>query len=485
MSDNTLIIGAGPAGMAAAMTLCDAGHPFTVVEKASQVGGLAKTLRIREGDDLFRTDIGPHRFFSKNPALYRFIEGLLDERWIEVHRRTQQYIDGKFFDYPINPAQALRNVGLRRAARMATDYTHSRVTYGLFDRPIDNFEDHIVAHFGRSLGELNMINYTEKIWGVPAATIHPDWASQRISGLSIRSAARDLLQRSLNWPRGDRVKTLVDSFFYPETGAGLVYEVIQDKVSAAGNPVWLESRPTRICHEGGRITGVELLRDGETVSVSPEHLVESIPITELITLLDPPPPVAVRNAAAGLRARSQVYLFLTLDKPSVSDCQWIYFPEQSIPFGRISEMRNFSDRMAPPGQTSLFVEFFCFPDEAVWSMSPDALLDLSLGWLSQMGFVHRHEVRQHYVYRAEGIYPIYDLDYRAPLRVIQDWLDQLENLHYIGRPGRFRYNNQDHSLEMGLLAAQGILEGRRVDLDAVGAGLDYYESGEHPESGAE
>ncbi len=482
MSDPTLIIGAGPAGMAAAMTLCDAGHAFAVVEKASQVGGLAKTLRIREGDDLFRTDIGPHRFFSKNPALYRFIEGLLDERWIEVHRRTQQFIDGKFYDYPINPPQALKNVGLRRAARMASDYAASRVSYGLLDRKIENFEDHIVAHFGRTLGELNMINYTEKIWGVPAATIHPDWASQRISGLSIRSAARDLLQRSLNWPRGDRVKTLVDSFFYPETGAGLVYEVIQERVEAAGNPVWLESRPTRIVHEGGRITGVELDRDGETLSLSPEHLVESIPITELVTLMDPAPPAAVLSAASKLRSRSQVYLFLTLDKPRVSDCQWIYFPEQAIPFGRISEMRNFSPMMCPAGQTSLFVEFFCFTDEAVWSMTGDGLLDLSLGWLSQLGFVHRDEVRQHYVTKAEGIYPIYDLGYRAPLRVVQDWLDAFENLHYIGRPGRFRYNNQDHSLEMGLLAAQGILEGRAVDLDAVGADLDYYEAGQHPAS---
>lgn len=482
MSDPTLIIGAGPAGLAAAMTLCDAGQPFTVVERAEVVGGLAKTYRFQEGDALFLTDNGPHRFFSQNPVLYRFIEGLLQERWIQVPRRTRQYIDGKFYDYPINPTQALRNVGLGRASRMVGDYALSRVRYGLLDRPIHTFEDHIVAHFGRSLGELNMINYTEKIWGVPASTLHPDWASQRISGLSLRSAARDLVQRTVGWPRGDQVKTLVDSFYYPETGSGLVYEVIQDKVQAAGNPVWLKTHPTAIHHDGRRITGVDLDRQGETVSLSPAHLVESIPLPEMVRLLRPAPPPEVLAAAASLRARSQVYLFLTLDKPQVTDCQWIYFPDSTIPFGRISEMRNFSDKMSPPGKTSLFVEYFCFRDEPIWTMDADALLALTLTSLTAMGFCTRDDVRQHYLMKARDIYPIYDLDYRAPLRRVQDWLDGLENLYYIGRPGRFRYNNQDHSLEMGMLAAQGILEGRPVDLDAVGAEPGYFEAGALPAS---
>ena len=55
-------------------------------------------------------------------------------------------------------------------------------------------------------------------------------------------------------------------------------------------------------------------------------------------------------------------------------------------------------------------------------------------------------------------------------RTIRNWLDQLENLIYVGRPGRFRYTNQDHSLEMGIIASRMILEGRRYDTGEV-AGL--------------
>src|SRR3989344_103704 len=92
-----LIIGAGPAGMAAAMELAKADREFVLVEKESFVGGLACTYTFCEGDLIFRTDNGPHRFFSKNKYLYEFIEDLLKERWIQVQRQTRQYIDGKFY----------------------------------------------------------------------------------------------------------------------------------------------------------------------------------------------------------------------------------------------------------------------------------------------------------------------------------------------------------------------------------------------------
>jgi protoporphyrinogen oxidase len=77
-----LILGAGPAGMAAAMELYKKNIPFELIEKNNRVGGLARTLDFGE----FRTDIGPHRFFSKNRYLYDFIEGLLGEEWMLVPR---------------------------------------------------------------------------------------------------------------------------------------------------------------------------------------------------------------------------------------------------------------------------------------------------------------------------------------------------------------------------------------------------------------
>ena len=63
---------------------------------------------------------------------------------------------------------------------------------------------------------------------------------------------------------------------------------------------------------------------------------------------------------------------------------------------------------------------------------------------------------------------------------MKSYLDSLANLIYIGRPGRFKYTNQDHSLEMGILSAKTIVEGVRYDIDGVGTETSYFEQHQVP-----
>ncbi|TSC57565.1 MAG: amine oxidase [Candidatus Peregrinibacteria bacterium Greene0416_19] len=472
--EDILILGAGPAGMACAMELCRAGRGMTMVEKAPQVGGLAKTLQFEEPDGTYRTDIGPHRFYSKNPYLYRFIEDLLGEQWRKVPRHTRFYVRGKFYDYPIRLANVLRQIGIVSAGRMARDFLWERMRSLVHRDPPRTFEEYAVREFGRSLASFNMLQYTEKIWGIPCSQISVDWAVQRIGGLSVFATIRKAL-----FSRSQGPKTLVDSFYYPSRGSGLIYEAIRDRIQAAGSRLLLRTEPIRILRDGLRVTEVTVRTAEGEHAFRPSSVASSIPITRAIELFDPPPPSAVREAAAGLRFRAQVYLFLTVNKPSVTRDNWIYFPDTSIPFGRVSEMKNFSAEMCPAGKTSLFVEFFCFEGDEVWQASKEDLFDRTMTVLERIGLLFRSGVTSVHHIRAAHVYPLYDLDYDRRLTVILEWLDGLENFYAIGRPGRFRYTNQDHSLEMGILAAQSILTGTRQNLDA-GAENEYFEKGMLP-----
>lgn len=471
---DTLIIGAGPAGMSCAMELHRAGRACTIVERDDQVGGLAKTLVFHEDGLEFRTDIGPHRFFSKNQYLYDFIESLLGEDWAVVNRKTRQLIDGKFYDYPINAGQAAKNIGLANAFLMGLSYLGALVQYKVLRKPVVSFEDYIVSNFGRRLGEFNMLNYTEKIWGLPCSRIHPDWARQRIKGLNMVSALKSALAGKGS--KG-KPKTLVDQFFYPRTGTGAIYETIADRIREGGSELHLNSRPTALHHADGVVRKVELQRDGEAVSVTPARVVSSIPVCDMLRLLRPAPPAEVLDAAASLKWRAQVYVFLTLDKPSVTDDNWIYFPTRSIPFGRVAEMRNFSPIMSPPGKTSLFVEYFVTEGDEIWRMPEQELTDLTIRHFEELNLFTRGEVRQSRVLRRTEVYPVYDLDYLDNLGRIMPYLDGFANLICIGRPGRFKYTNQDHSLEMGIAAAMMILQDRKIDLDAIGSEDEYFEKG--------
>ncbi len=468
-----LILGAGPAGLACAMELSRKGKHSTVVERDEQIGGLAKTLAIKEGELTFLTDIGPHRFFSKNKYLYDFIEDLLHEEWRAVPRQTRQFIDGKYYNYPVSFQQVVRNLGFWKSARVGIDYFLARVRYGLLKKPMRTFEDYVVANFGRTLAEFSMINYSEKIWGIPCSQIHPDWAKQRISGLNLWS----VFKNALGLGSGKGPKSLVDEFYYPQFGTGRIYEEIGKHLRATGTQIVTKSEPVQVRHAGGRITEVDVKTADGVVTVRPGHVVESVPITRFLELLEPPPPPEVRAAASKLRWRAQVYLFLTLDKERVTTDNWIYFPSKDIPFGRTSEMKNFSADMCPPGKTSFFVEFFAFESDAIWSMTKEQVLDVVMPYFEQWGFFTRKDVRNTYLMKRQHVYPVYDATYKEHLAVVRGYLDSIHNLVHIGRPGRFRYTNQDHSLEMGIIASRMILEGRKYDMDTVGSENEYFEKG--------
>ena len=473
----TLIIGAGPAGLACAMELSRKGKTCSVVERDHQVGGLAQTIKIKEGDDVFLTDIGPHRFFSKNQYLYDFIEDLLKEEWRRVPRLTRQFVDGKYYNYPVNFGQVVRNLGLLRSARIGIDYFIARIRYDVFKKPMLTFEDYVVANFGRALAEFSMINYSEKIWGIPCADIHPDWAKQRISGLNLWSVLKNAIGLGGSGKGKKGPKSLVDEFYYPQFGTGRIYEEIGKHLVKSGTDIHVNSEPIAVRHDGKRITEVDIKTPDGIETIKPKNVVESVPLTAFLDLLDPKPPAKVLQAAKNLRWRNQVYLFLTLNKEQVTADNWIYFPQKDIPFGRTSEMKNFSKDMCPEGTTSFFVEFFAFEGDDIWTMPKEQLLEMVMPYFEKWGFFTKEEIRQSYLMKRSHVYPVYDTTYKANVEKIRDYLDELENLIYVGRPGRFRYTNQDHSLEMGIIASRMILEGRRMDMDAVGAENEYFEKG--------
>jgi len=469
--DRTIVMGAGPGGLCSAYVLTRAGRPVTVLEKAPFVGGLARTIRRQTPEGEFKFDIGGHRWFTKNEELNELFREVVDDELLWVNRTSRIYFDGKYVDYQLKISNALRAMGPVVSARAMADYGRQRAVTKLSPKPIVSMEDAYIDQFGPTLYRLFFQRYSEKVWGLPCDRMSGDWVTQRSKGMSLVTAVKDAIV-----PSNGKVVSLIDEFMYPRGGFGRFSERMADAVTAGGNEIALGTGVTKVHREGNRVTGVTVERDGVEEFVPGEHFISSIPLTMLAKIVDPPAPPEVLAAADKLTFRNIITVNLMIRKPQVTSDTWLYVHDRNILFGRWHEPKNWSPEMVPdPSLTSLVVEYFCSFGDHIWSMSDDDLVEQTIRHLVEdMGFLRRDEVIGGFAVRAPRAYPSYVIGYDEPLKLIKAFVDTLENLQIIGRYGTFRYNNTDHSIETGLLAAKNLL-GERHDLDRVNADQEYHE----------
>ena len=475
MKKDILILGAGPAGISCAYELAKRGVPATAIERHGQVGGLCRTIPHRG----FLFDVGPHRFFTKNDEVEKLWHAALGDQCATVSRLTRILYRKHLFDYPLRPLAALRGLGLRTSARAMASFARTKLFPGS-RRPTDSFEDWVISQFGRALYDIFFKTYTEKVWGISCRTISADWAGQRIKGLNLVSA---LLNSLKGGATGSGIKSLVDRFDYPRLGAGQVYERLSDQARRLGATFRLNTRVHGIHHKKNRITAVEAETQAEGRSFLPaDHVFSSIPLTELILRLNPAPPDDVLEAARTLYFRDHVTVNLVVRRRRPFPDNWIYVHDPGVRMARIACYGNFSgDMLADPGQDALSIEYFTFAHDDLWQMCDEELIDLARREMELVGLLNPGDVETAFVLRERDAYPVYYLGYRRNLDAIRAYLARFDNLAPIGRGGMYRYNNQDHAILSGLLAARNFcVPGARHDLWEINEENEYLEEKQLP-----
>ncbi len=456
------VLGAGPAGLTAAYALTKAGVPVTVLEAGPEVGGIARTETYKG----FRFDIGGHRFLTKIPEVQALWEEWLGDELLRVRRLSRINYRGRFFDYPLRLPNVLGHLGLVESLRIGLSYLRAQVAP---IAPEESFEDWVTNRFGDRLYRTFFKAYTEKVWGVPCTVIRAEWAAQRIKGLSLTRALRHTLHRQ-------RPPTsLADAFYYPRLGPGQMWERAAGLVKAAGGEIRMNAVVDNLHHEHGQITSVTARSGGERVRIPVRGVVSSIPLPSLVQRLDPALPSAALEAAGQLRFRDFLIVVLILKKPEVFPDQWIYVHSPEVKVGRIQNFKNWSPALVPDSsKTSLGMEYFCDVGDSVWTMSDEALGSLAASELERIGLAPASLVEDTCVIRQRRAYPVYDVHYRGYVDALRRVLGGFRNLQTIGRNGMHRYNNQDHSMLTGLLAADNVL-GADHDLWNVNTERSYYE----------
>ena len=459
-----VVIGAGPAGLTAAYEATRFGLDAVVLEKSDDVGGLARTADFKG----FHFDMGGHRFFTKSGSVEKMWREVLGRKLLRRPRLSRIFYRGRFFQYPLRPGNALRGLGPWRAIAIVASW----FKWQLFPyQTEDTFEQWVTNRFGRRLFRTFFQTYTEKVWGVPCSQLKAEWAAQRIKDLSLKTAVSNMFRR-----RRTTIKTLIEEFDYPVLGPGMMWKAVRDAIVDAGGTVELEREVLRIEHDGRVVSRIVTAHDGRPEEIEGTDFVSSMPITELVAKLDPPPPPGVLDAARALSYRDFLTVCLIVNRADLFPDNWIYVHDPRVKVGRIQNYRNWSPAMVPdPSKTGLGLEYFCTEGDALWRSTDEELVALAIREIAAIGLASAGDVAEGHVVRVPKAYPIYDSNYREHLDVLKRFLAGFANLQTIGRNGLHRYDNQDHAMLTAMLAVRNVALQEKNDVWGVNADPDYQE----------
>lgn len=457
------IIGAGPAGLTAAYRLQQLGAEVTVFEAADTVGGLARSF------DLWgqRVDLGPHRFFSSDDRVNRLWHEVLQDEYRMVSRQTRIYYRQRFFDYPLRVSNVIKNLGLRDIFEAVSSYARERLFPERSANERDTFEAWVVHSFGRRLYEMFFKSYSEKLWGIPCDQLDADFAAQRIKRFSLGQSILAAL-------RIGRVKhkTLVDEFAYPKAGSGDLYDRMARSIVAGGGSVRLSCPVSGLAAQGSTVTGIRL-SDGSVQQF--DHIISTMPLTLMVKGLDGVPADVVA-CTERLRFRNTLLIYLKIESTSLFQDQWLYIHAADVAVGRITNFRNWVPELyGSQDFTILALEYWCYDEDPVWTAPDSALIDQAERDVRAIGLLGSARISAGHAVRIRRCYPVYSRGYHRTLAPVVDYLKGFANLWPIGRYGSFKYNNQDHSILMGLMVADNICGDGAHDLWNVNTDYEAYQ----------
>lgn len=418
------VLGAGLAGLSAAWHLQRLGIACRIVEKEAEPGGLCRSRQVGG----FTFDCDGHLLHFKHRYSFDFVRRLLGENLSEHKRSSWIYFCGRFRRYPFQAnLYGLPSAIVKECLLGLVETSRGRPEGAAF-------EDWVYRKFGRGIARHFMIPYNRKFWTVPPRQLTCEW----LEGVVPVPSLSQIIEGSVEESR--RQFGYNARFWYPRNGG------IQRLPQALAARV-------KGMQTGVAVTGIDLERKELSTSCGRErfdYLVSTIPMPELACIIKDLPG-EVRRALKDLRWNSILNINLGLARKNGLKLHWAYFPQKELSFFRVGFFDNFSQTLAPPGKSSLYVEV---------SYSPQAPIDKSAiarrvtRDLCKVGLLESgDEIDVRDTNDIRYGYPIYDVRYTPSREKVLRYLAG-KGMFPAGRYGFWRYFSMEDSILDGKRAAE-------------------------------
>jgi protoporphyrinogen oxidase len=447
----TLIIGAGPSGLAAAHKLTGAGVSPLIVEKCETAGGLMRSLT--RGD--FTMDVGRKELYTRIPEADQLWRRILGDQYREYPHRVGSLYGGRILE------MSGRYRGLRRGLPWSwlvvggVDLFLYWACSGI-SRP-SNYEGYWYSRAGKSFARLFAQGYWEKFRGQKWADMPvPETDTRETQGSYSFSAIRQGLTLA---SQGGRLSQR--AWRHPAKGTGQICDLMLDEALCRGAQIKFNTKVKALIPKNGRIVEV-LTKEADGIGTyRPRHVISSMQIEDLALVLpeigsaEPKRP----NVTEAERSVALVYLFL--NEPPRFPHAWLEVNDTKMKSGRITNYAAFNGDMVPWGKTCLCVEFFCVDKDPILSLSPDELKALAVKECAENRLIDSNKLFDTLVVTMRRSNAAASWrDWRSDIKVqLLEQIRRFENLYHVSRPGT------DWATFAGMLAAEAVLQGSRSEFD--------------------
>jgi protoporphyrinogen oxidase len=206
-------------------------------------------------------------------------------------------------------------------------------------------------------------------------------------------------------------------------------------------------------------TDAKRLRFADGGEETDDVLISAVPLPELVKMIHPAP-ARVRRATRGLRYSHGLVVGVGVARPCPSEKCWMYFPEDSAPFYRVTYLSNYSPHIAPDGH------FLLLTETSYSDFKPEdkaTIVDRVIDGLIATHLLEpedRDRIASTWLMDVDYFYPVPSLNRDDALDVIQPYL-LAHDIYSRGRFGAWQYEigNMDHSVMQGVEVVNSLLFG--------------------------
>ncbi len=435
--DSCIVLGAGIAGLTLADRLSSRGVQVTVLEKESEVGGLARGVHL----DGSRVDLGPHNVRAKWPEVLAYYRDLLGDDLLDRTFRMKVLFRGQVLSYPVNPLEILKRLPPGEVLKSGIGFGLARL---LPAGEVKTFEDWARSQYGGPLFESFFGPLTEKIWAVPSKELDGRLAKDRLPPLK--------LSRLFGLGRKARhaEDPLATAHYYPRLGVYQIAEKILERLRSRGVTLRLSAQVTAI-----RETPGEVVVDVDGRRLRAHTLASTIPVSTLSRL---------HGDLAGLETgrlkyRGLGFTFLSVPEDVRLSGPFTFTADPEVAFNRVTDFSYCSRDCLAEGKNVLCLEYNV-PHPAQLALKGDKAVAslVALGWLDPLKIHERLDVNQ------SVVYPVYLKGHADQWGEAARRMAYLPRLLSLGRQGLFTHSNIDDVIQ-GVFKAESLLLDREADLE--------------------